>query len=554
MTAPLTLTAQVQLPAMQEPGPASVREAAAPAAQQAPADTSASAHGRGTDRSAAYPSAETAANTPDTAQETTHGLSGTGDSARNNTPRTALPTAPAPAQGADSLAADTLHSGPQAAASLPIFSLDGPLRGAADTLWRDAPADKVFGPASTLVPARILPAAPAPSLTENPVFQGFVLLLAATYAILLYRNLGDIRLLLTRVSHDTATGIRLMEDPGGSGFSHFLNVATAIGILFVGVMNVKYGDSLIPDSLIETLPQGAVLALSLLATFACLCVGIFQRGVVRLAGAVTLSQPFVSQLMLLKRTYFTLGVIVTVPALLLFACNRRILTAIDWAEVVNLKPLRTFFIVNRDIMLRTFCIVAVYTFFTGASARMDEPALLAVNTLLLQLFTLFSYMNDGFAYAAAALTGRFIGARDEGALRDCLRRCIAWGTVVSVLFVGIYIGWWRELVGLFVDSTAPNAATIVELAGEYIVWIILIPVASAMPFIMDGIMVGATETRVMRDSMFWATAAYFAIYYACYPLIGNNALWLAFTLYMFLRGVIQFFMTRRLKTIYDKIA
>lgn len=88
-------------------------------------------------------------------------------------------------------------------------------------------------------------------------------------------------------------------------------------------MTVKYGDSLIPDSLIETLPQGAVLALSLLATFACLCVGIFQRGVVRLAGAVTLSQPFVSQLMLLKRTYFTLGVIVTVPALLLFAlCPR----------------------------------------------------------------------------------------------------------------------------------------------------------------------------------------------------------------------------------------
>ena len=153
MTALLTHTAPVPLPAMQEPGPASVREAAAPAAQQAPADTSASAHGRGTDRSAAYPSAETAANTPDTAQETTHGLSGTGDSARNITPRTALPAAPAPAQGADSLAADTLYSGPQAADSLPFFSLEGPLRGTADTLWRDAPAEAVFGPASTLVPA-----------------------------------------------------------------------------------------------------------------------------------------------------------------------------------------------------------------------------------------------------------------------------------------------------------------------------------------------------------------------------------------------------------------
>ncbi len=70
--------------------------------------------------------------------------------------------------------------------------------------------------------------------------------------------------------------------------------------------------------------------------------------------------------------------------LLLMLRYRKVLTGIDWAEVLNLKPLRTFFIVNRDIMLRTFCIVAVYTFFTGASARMDEPALLAVNTLLLQ--------------------------------------------------------------------------------------------------------------------------------------------------------------------------
>ena len=238
--------------------------------------------------------------------------------------------------------------------------------------------------------------------------------------------------------------------------------------------------------------------------------------------------------------------------LLLMLRYRKVLTGIDWAEVFDMKPLKTFFIVNRDIMLRTLCIVAVYTFFTGASARMEDPVLLAVNTLLLQLFTLFSYMNDGFAYAAEALTGRFIGARDVKALRDCLRRCIAWGTAVSVLFVGIYIVWWRDLVGLFIDDSAANAATIVEVAGRYIVWISLIPVASAMPFIMDGIMVGATQTRVMRNSMFWATAAYFGIFYIGHTLIGNNALWLAFTLYMFLRGVLQYFMTHSLRTIYRK--
>ncbi|MDE5624152.1 MAG: MATE family efflux transporter [Alistipes sp.] len=244
---------------------------------------------------------------------------------------------------------------------------------------------------------------------------------------------------------------------------------------------------------------------------------------------------------------------VGLSALLLVWKYGRRLTKIDWKEVADLQPLKKFFLINRDIILRTLCIVAVYTFFTGASARMDDPALLAVNTLLLQLFTLFSYMNDGFAYAAEALTGRFIGARDGRALRQCMRRCIFWGTVVSVAFVGIYLVGWRELVMLFVDRTSPDAPRIVELAGRYIAWIIVIPIASAMPFIMDGIMVGATQTRVMRNSMFLSTAAYFAIYYAGYPIIGNNALWLAFTLYMFLRGVLQYFMTGRLRTIELKI-
>ena len=237
---------------------------------------------------------------------------------------------------------------------------------------------------------------------------------------------------------------------------------------------------------------------------------------------------------------------VGLATVLLIARYRSLLTSIRWSEVLDVQPLRRFFVINRDIILRTLCIVAVYTFFTGASARMEDRTLLAVNALLLELFTLFSYMNDGFAYAAEALTGRFIGARDRVSLGDCLHRCLLWGTLVSVVFVGIYLVWWR------VDRANPDTPQIIELAGRYIVWIILIPIASAMPFIMDGIMVGATETRVMRNSMFGATAAYFAIFYALRPWIGNNALWLAFTLYMFLRGVLQYIMTRGLRTIREK--
>lgn len=243
------------------------------------------------------------------------------------------------------------------------------------------------------------------------------------------------------------------------------------------------------------------------------------------------------------------GVALSLGALVLF--YRRLLTRIDWGKVFDWEPMKHFFLINRDIMLRTLCIVAVYTFFTAISARMEE-GLLAVNTLLLQLFTLYSYMNDGFAYAAEALTGRFIGARDEASLRRCLGRCLGWGMLIAVIFVGVYVGWWRELLGMFVAKDSADAGEIIALAGRYIGWIIAIPLAATMPFIMDGIMVGATETRVMRNSMFWSTVVYFAIFFSLEPLIGNNALWMAFTLYMFLRGVLQFFMTRRLKRIYEK--
>ena len=225
------------------------------------------------------------------------------------------------------------------------------------------------------------------------------------------------------------------------------------------------------------------------------------------------------------------------------------LERITWREVMDMQAMRAFFVINRDIIIRTLCICAAYTFFTAASARMDDPTILAVNTILLELFTLFSYMNDGFAYAAEALTGRFIGARDGRSLRECVKKCMVWCMVVGVAYVALYVGWWRELLGLFVEDGA-NAEQIIEYAGRYIGWIIIIPLAASLPFMMDGIMVGATQSRIMRNSMVLATVAYFLLFYSLEPVIGNNALWLAFTSYMFLRGVFQYFMSRRLQTIY----
>lgn len=246
-------------------------------------------------------------------------------------------------------AGDTLAADSAADGEFPFLPFGDPFPELPATPWHDVPAAEVFGTASVLAPPQPIYSARAESLTENPVFQGFVLLLAATYAMLLYRNLEDVRLLLTRVSRDRATGERLTEDPGGSGFSRFLNIATTIGMLFMGVMVVKYGDSLMPGRLTELLPHGAVLALSLLATLACMGVVLFQLATVRLAGAVTLSQPFISQIVLLKRTYFALAVIVTSPVLLLFAlCPRG--TGGVWFCIIVIELIVTAILYLREVL------------------------------------------------------------------------------------------------------------------------------------------------------------------------------------------------------------
>lgn len=222
---------------------------------------------------------------------------------------------------------------------------------------------------------------------------------------------------------------------------------------------------------------------------------------------------------------------------------RRFLRYIRIKECLKLHALLAFFKINRDIFLRTACIVIVYTFFTSASSGMGDT-MLAVNTLLMQLFTLFSYLMDGFAYAGESLAGRYTGAHNVQALNRCVRLLLVWGGVVAVLYTGVYAFGWRTVLSLFTESPA-----ILSEAGGYVGWLIAIPLVAFIPFTIDGILIGATRTAVMRDSVFLSTAIFFAVYYGFRSVIGNNALWAAFLLFLIARGILQYFMTHRLKII-----
>ena len=238
---------------------------------------------------------------------------------------------------------------------------------------------------------------------------------------------------------------------------------------------------------------------------------------------------------------------------------RKTMRPIVLREVLNFASMKRFFQINGDIIVRTFCNVGVYTFFAAASNKMGEggtcdTAILAVNSTLMQLLMLFSYMNDGFAYAAEAMTGRFIGAKDIFSLKKCLRYCVIWTFATAIIAIALYLAGWEWLFTSFLgDSSAGELATVLAVAKRYIGWIVVIPLFAALPFMLDGVYAGATLTRAMRNSMLLATLIFFGVYYALQPFMNNDALWLAFLLYIISRLVFQYFMADRLKDIYRQI-
>lgn len=197
-----------------------------------------------------------------------------------------------------------------------------------------------------------------------------------------------------------------------------------------------------------------------------------------------------------------------------------------------------FFQVNRDIFLRTICLVAVTVFFTSAGAAQGE-VVLAVNTLLMQLFTLFSYIMDGFAYAGEALTGKHIGAQDKQSLRQTVRQLFGWGTGISLAFTLLYATGGQSFLGLLTDDNA-----VIQASESYFYWVLAIPLAGFSAFLFDGIFIGATATHLMLKAMTIAAASFFLTYYGFRESMGNHALWMAFIIYLLLRGVAQGIMGR----------
>ena len=205
----------------------------------------------------------------------------------------------------------------------------------------------------------------------------------------------------------------------------------------------------------------------------------------------------------------------------------------EWAEVFDVRGMSRFFSVNKDIFLRTVCIVFVMSYFTSAGAAMNDTVL-AVNALLMQLFIIFSYFMDGFAYAGEALVGRYVGERNRPAFSMVVRQLLYVGAALAVVFTLFYFAGGRGFLSMLTDDNATVSAAMV-----YLPWAACVPVVSFGAFVLDGVCIGATASRVMLLSSFLAAVVFFNMFILLRGMAGNNALWAAFLAYLAVRTLVN---------------
>ena len=218
-------------------------------------------------------------------------------------------------------------------------------------------------------------------------------------------------------------------------------------------------------------------------------------------------------------------------AVLLFSrYYRGILPAWDFREILAFSKLKRFLNISGDIFIRTCCLVFSHAVFTAKSAALSDTVL-AINTILLQFINLLSYAIDGLAFAAESLIGKYKGARDMANLKGTTRQIFFWSFLFGGVIMLIFVIFGEQLLRLFTDK-----APLIAQTKPYLIWIIVAPIVNVAAYIWDGIFLGATASKALRNSVMLSTLLFLSAVYLLMPF-GNHGLWGALTLLLVARGV-----------------
>lgn len=219
----------------------------------------------------------------------------------------------------------------------------------------------------------------------------------------------------------------------------------------------------------------------------------------------------------------------------LFIVSRKLNFLFSLDGLLDVEKLKRMILVNRDIMIRTLCLIFAFAWFTNQGAKFGDITL-AANAILMHLVSLSAFFLDGFALAAETLVGAAVGEKNRSKLDQIIKLCteLALITAVSISFV-----FW--LTGSWIISLMSNVELVKLEAEEYLIWAILAPIISVWCYLLDGIFIGATRTTEMRNAMIISLFGFIATWYIGEIILTeaakNHGLWGALLIYFIFRAL-----------------
>lgn len=203
----------------------------------------------------------------------------------------------------------------------------------------------------------------------------------------------------------------------------------------------------------------------------------------------------------------------------------------NWLTLFALPEMKSYFALNRDILIRTLCLEFCFVFMTFQGARLGDD-IVAANAILMNFLLLISFGLDGIANAAEVMVGEAKGAKNKHKLKQVVITALVATGIFAVLYAALF-----ALLGPWFIEQITSIDSVIIIAKEYVVWLYVMPILACWCYLFDGIYVGLMQAKVMRNSMMLSTfLGFFPLWYI-FQALGNHALWLAFSIFMVLRGV-----------------
>ncbi|MGM0854061.1 MAG: MATE family efflux transporter [Bacillota bacterium] len=217
-------------------------------------------------------------------------------------------------------------------------------------------------------------------------------------------------------------------------------------------------------------------------------------------------------------------------AIIIFRAIQPHLSQVRLRMLSELEPIKRMFKVNRDLFLRTVCLLAMTIIFTSKGASMGE-VILAANAILLQIHYMMAYLFGGFANASSILVGRSIGSKNRLLYTRAYYLSAMWGFASAAFLSFIILFWGQEVVALFT-----TIADVQNVAHEQLLWLVIFPIAGFWGLQLEGIFSGATQAGPVRDSILLALLVFLPVIWLSVPVLGNTGIWLSFILFSLARS------------------